>query len=178
MSFEVRSAISERAVENLCNYAALSPPGCFVELGVYRGGSAIKLAEVARAQGRELYLFDTFQGIPFSDPIDAHKVGDFGDTDIDAVKRAIPDAVLVQGVFPESLIKMPPIAFVHVDADQYRSVKAACEIFPPQMVHGGVMLFDDYGCLEGATKAVHEHFSNIERTAHGKAVVRIYGLAS
>jgi len=171
MNSFVHSVIGEPAVENLCEIAGNAPPGCFVEFGVYRGGSAIKLAEVARKQGRVLYLYDTFQGIPFADDVDSHKTGDFGDTDVDAVRLAIPDAIIVQGVFPETLIPMPPIAFVHVDADQYRSVKAACELFPPLMVKGGVMLFDDYGCLDGATQAVHEHFENVQKTPHGKAVV-------
>ncbi len=172
--FEVQSAISERAVEDLCDIAAHAPPGAFVEFGVYRGGSALKLAAVARAQNRPLYLYDTFTGIPFKDEIDSHAVGDFRDTDVAGVRAAIPDAVVVQGLFPESLIDMRPIAFVHVDADQYRSVKAACEVFPPLMVDGGLMLFDDYGCLKGATAAVHEHFRGFERTRHGKALVRIY----
>lgn len=172
--FEVKSAISEYAVENVCEIAAGTPPGCFVEFGVYRGGCAIKLAEVARKQGRALYLYDTFNGIPFKDEIDSHAVGDFGDTNADEVQKAIPDAIVVVGVFPESLVKMPPIAFVHVDADQYRSIKAACEVFPPLMVDHGVMLFDDYGCLDGATKAIEEHFEIFERTRHGKAVVRIH----
>ena len=172
--FEVRSAISEQAIEDMCGHAAQAPSGCFVEFGVYRGGSAIKLAEVARLQGRALYLYDTFTGIPLADEIDSHVVGDFFDTSVESVRQAIPDAIVVQGIFPESIIDMPPIAFVHVDADQYRSVKAACEIFPPLMVDNGVMVFDDYGCLDGATKAVHEHFTNIERTRHGKALVRVH----
>ena len=168
---------NDDVVAEMCEIAATAPSGCFVEFGVYRGESAIMLAEVARAQGRTLYLYDTFCGIPFADEIDQHPVGDFGDTDVGRVRLTIPDAIVVQGIFPESLVSMPPISFVHVDCDQYRSVKSACEIFPPFMVSGGIMLFDDYNCLPGATKAVGEHFQNIELTRHRRALVRVNDLA-
>lgn len=158
----------------LCEIAAATPPGCFVEFGVFKGGSAYDLAEVARQQGRALYLYDTFEGIPFKhDDYDLHKVGDFSETSLEAVQRAIPDAICIKGIFPGSLIRMPPIAFCHVDADQYESIKAACNVFPSLIVKGGVMVFDDYGCLPGATKAVEDAFSGrIEITSHKKALVR------
>jgi hypothetical protein len=61
---------------------------------------------------------------------------------------------------------------VHVDADQYDSLRAACEIFPPLMVSGGVMVFDDYGHLAGATQAVRDWAQPIEITENGKALWR------
>ena len=161
-------------VTDVCEIAASSPlGGCFVEFGVFQGGTAIMLAEVARKQGRALYLYDTFTGIPFKDDIDNHRVGDFSETDVEEVRKAIPDAIVVQGIFPDSLVSMPPVAFVHVDCDQYRSVKDACLVFPPLMVPNGIMVFDDYGSLPGATKAVKEHFQTFDLTKHGKALVKI-----
>ncbi len=156
--------------------AAATPPGAFAEFGVYKGGTACWLAEVARRQDRKLWLFDTFCGIPVEDPVDRHAVGDFGDVSLDAVRAAIPGATFVVGVFPESIkgLQLPPFAFVHVDADQYRSVKAACEVFGPLMLPGGVMWFDDYGYAStpGATQAVDECFAGRIEPAAGRGLVR------
>lgn len=157
--------------------AAAAPAGAFAEFGVYKGGTAWCLARLAREHKRELWLFDTFNGIPCADPaIDYHKVGDFGDTSLEAVKARIPDAVFVPGVFPQSVAsrELPKFAFVHVDADQYESVKAACEVFGPLMLPGGVMWFDDYRCATtpGATKAVDECFGPLVAFHRGHAYMR------
>lgn len=167
------SVVPERAIADLCGISAGAPAGAFVEIGVYKGGTAWHLARIARAQGRALYLYDTFTGIPFQDQIDAHPPGDFGDTTVEQVRRAIPDANVVVGVFPDSLIAMPPVAFVHADCDQYRSVKAVCETMPRLMVRGGLILFDDFNCLDGATAAVKECFAEYKITAAGKALVTV-----
>lgn len=152
----------------------MTPPGAFVEIGVYKGGSAWHLAEIAKAQKRPLYLYDTFTGIPFQDAIDYHKVGDFGDTSFAMVRDAIPYATVIRGVFPATYVEMGPIAFAHVDADQYQSIKDACERLGPNMVNGGVILFDDYGYIEGATKAVNETGWPLFFTSNAKAYVRFF----
>lgn len=167
------SLLAEPTLETLCGIARDTPPGAFAEFGVYQGGTAARLAAIAREQRRgPIYLYDTFAGIPFRAADDSHPIGDFGDTSAEAVQALIPDAVLAVGVFPESLIKMRPLAFVHVDADQYESIAAACRVFPPLMVRGGVIVFDDYDCLPGATRAIHEWGEPFERTPQGKALWR------
>lgn len=150
------SLVGSGAIEDLHAIAKASPPGCFVEFGVYQGGTAWHLAQIAREQGRELFLYDTFAGIPGKDDIDSHQIGDFADTSLEQVKAAIPDAHYCVGVFPETLAPMPPIAFVHVDADQYQSLKDAIRRFVPLMVQGASIVFDDYKCLAGADKAIAE----------------------
>lgn len=166
------SLIGPGHLDSLCALATTTPPGCFVELGVFEGGSAYRLMEVAREQGRKLYLYDTFEGIPFQGKGDQHTIGEFA-ADLESVKEVIPDAIFVKGIFPYSLVEMDPIAFVHVDADQYQSILDACHVFPPLMVPGGIMLFDDYGQLEGATKAIDEYFGDRIELIYGKALVRI-----
>ena len=138
------SLIHDGAVSETAGIAKGAPEGCFVEVGVYKGGMAYALAEVAREQGRELHLFDTFTGIPFQDPGDNHKAGDFGDVVLADVQAAIPDAHFHVGVFPGTMPKdMPPVAFVHCDVDQHESVRAVINEFWPRLVVGGVMAFDD-----------------------------------
>ena len=162
-----RSVISPDLLNELIEEARRAPDGDFVEVGVYQGGSLSGLTQVAREKGgRRVFGFDTFTGIPFQlAGVDHHKVGDFGDTSLDAVRAAVPDAILVQGTFPDTLTDdVGPIALAHVDCDQYQSVRDCCTHLASRMVPGGVMIFDDPDCLAGAGKAVLEVFPQ-ERVA-------------
>ena len=164
--------VGRAVIDWWCGLAADTPPGAFAELGVFRGGSAWHLARVARAQGRELFLYDTFTGIPWKSVWDAHNIGDFHETSAAEVREVIPDAIFCVGTFPETFIEAA-YAFVHVDADQHPSIVAACERFGPCMVKGGVMVFDDYTALPGATRAVDECFAGrVLVGPEGKAYVR------
>lgn len=171
---EAQSLISPVTIAQMCRLAATTPPGAFAEFGVYKGGSAARLAEVAREQGRELHLFDTFTGMPISGPGDSHMVGDFADTSEQAVRALIPDAIFHVGVFPATApADMPRIAFFHIDADQYQSYMDAIAWAAPLMVPGGVMWFDDCASLPSADRAVLECFGDrVDRTSFDKWVVR------
>lgn len=163
------------ALKDMTELAAYTPPGCFVEIGVYQGGSAWYLAQIAQTQGRTLHLFDTFSGIPERGAHDReHNTGDFGDTSADRVRAAIPDAVFHVGTFPDTMPKsFEPVAFVHVDCDQYQTCLYAIAAFTPLLVVDGIMLFDDYGCTSGVTKAVDETFGDaFSLTREGKAWIR------
>jgi predicted O-methyltransferase YrrM len=150
------SLVSVDVAQAFCLRAAATPPGAFVEVGVYHGGTAWHLAKVAERQGRPLYLYDTFTGMPHAEKIDSHVVGDFADTSIEQVIEAIPYATCIAGVFPRSALSMGPIAFVHLDVDQYRSYKEALEYFEPKMVRGGVIWCDDMPALPSAALAINE----------------------
>lgn len=169
------SLVGGDAQFGMVQLARSTPPrGCIVEVGVYQGGTAWQLAIVARERDVPLYLFDTFTGIPMQGEDDPHKVGDFGDVDEAAVRAALPDAIITKGVFPETSFDMFPISFAHIDTDQYQSIKDCIDTLYPMMVIGGVMLFDDYGHLAGATRAVEESFSSgVEFTNQHKAFVRV-----
>ena len=167
------SLISERTIEELCRRAGDTPVGAFVEVGVYRGGSGWWLAKKAQEQGRACYLYDTFTGIPYKGPLDSHVVGDFGDTDYETVKAAIPYAQVIKGVFPASAVEMGPVAAVHLDCDQYQSIVDSVNFLLPLMPKGGLLWFDDYACLPGATKAVKDLFGENYKISDvgGKAYV-------
>lgn len=152
------SQVGQDVIEELIGHASQAPPGAFLEVGVFQGGTAWHLAKLAAAQGRELYLFDTFTGIPYSSPIDSHKVGDFGGVDLAAIRAMFPGAHIVPGIFPASACDLPRLAFVHLDCDQYQSVKEAAVYLRPLMVKGGLMWFDDSPCLESAKLATAELF--------------------
>lgn len=147
--------------------ARATPPGAFMEMGVYRGGSAWHLARLAFEQHRLCYLCDTFEGIPYKGWRDSHPVGDFADTSLLQVVEAISHpAIYVPGVFPDKLGKLAvDLAFVHLDCDQEQSHREALEWCWPRLVEGGVIWFDDADCLPGAAVAVQSFL-----TAHGVAV--------
>lgn len=170
---ESNSLISSSVLDEMIEVALTTPAGSFAEFGVYKGGSAYYLMQAAKERGNPLYLYDTFTGIPFRGEFDQHNVGDFADTSYELVKELIPDAIICQGIFPESVVEMPPMAFVHIDADQYQSYLDAFDVFEPLMVKGGVMWFDDFGCLAAADKAINERYDGkviTTRTGKGRVV--------
>ena len=168
------SVISQEKLMVMVDLAEAAPQGAFAEVGVYQGGSASILYAIAQRDRRALYLYDTFEGIPFSDPAhgDAHLVGDFSDCSMAAVQSALPDAIIEKGVFPDCRLPTEPVAFVHADADQYQSTRAVCQYFPPLMTHGGMILFDDYYALDGCRRAVDEFLPQREILPDGRALVR------
>ena len=143
-------------------------PGDVAEVGVYKGGTAKLLAEVFACKTDKLvHLFDTFEGMPATDPeVDHHRAGDLSDTSLEAVQRQLRDnlnARFYKGFFPATAgpIEGRRFCLAHVDADIYQSVKDSCAFFYPRMENAGVMVFDDYGfsSCPGARKAVNEFFA-------------------
>lgn len=170
------SLVGPHVIECLIDTASKSSSGCFVEVGVYKGGTAWHLAKLAKEQGRDIFLFDTFTGIPYKGQYDPVTVGTFNETSLEEVQKAIPYAKIIQGIFPQSAknLDLPKIAFAHLDCDQYQSIKESVEFLRPLMANDGVMWFDDYNCgLEGADKAVNESFpSQLKMNSSGKFFVR------
>lgn len=159
-------------INSFIELARKTPDGCFVEVGVYQGGTAQHIAKLAREQGRSVYLYDTFTGIPYKDDIDVHQIGDFKDTSFEEIKKLIPYANVIQGTFPQSAVKMERVAFAHLDCDQYKSIIDSVNYLTPLMAKGGIMWFDDFGCLAGATKAVLDLFGDRVEIVNQKAMVR------
>lgn len=160
--FKTRSLLPLHVLDELEESASFSPEGNLCEIGVYKGGSALRLYKVALEQNRSLYLYDTFAGIPERSPIDTHGIGDFGDTSLPEIEMLMPQAKIHAGIFPQTLVNMAPLAFTHIDCDQYASILAAYTCLEPMMVQGGVMQFDDYFELEGARQAI-DTFKHLHR---------------
>lgn len=150
---------------------ASSLEGVFVECGVWKGGTALVLAEVIKKISKkkcELHLFDTFTGLPDVDKVrDRLKKGKFNDTSLDAIKELLSqyqDIYFHPGYIPESFEEWDSvdIALAHIDVDLYKSVMDCCKFIYPKMIQGGFMIFDDYGVgsCPGARQAVDEFFSD------------------
>lgn len=164
-------------------------PGDIVECGVWRGGSMMLVAlELCRLQQhqRNLYLFDTFQGMPapsvhdisYSHTIAAAKFDRLKSSDdgsdwcyasLDDVRQAMSTTKypaerihFVQGKVEETIPIHAPdrIALLRLDTDWYESTKHELEHLYPRLVPGGVLLIDDYGHWQGCQKAVDEYFAN------------------
>lgn len=170
--------LSDKAIIRLVQIAEQTPAGNFVEVGVYKGGSAWHLTKLAQKQSRQIYLYDTFDGIPYKNDIDLIKIGTFKDTSYEVIRDGLPYANVVKGVFPESAVEMNNIAFVHLDCDQYKAIIDSVNYLVPLMVNGGIILFDDYNWLDGATLAVNELFGkdNLLHVGapHGNLLDRVY----
>lgn len=161
------SAITPDRLANMAKYVEQTKhlPGEIAELGVYRGGSAIVIAEIA--PHKMLHLFDTFEGLPYSENLDydpeGHaKKGMFA-CSADAVLEFMRGRHVTfhVGLFDDRKVRVKDLcfSFVHVDCDLGDTAKQAIEWFWPRMVDGGVMFFDDYGCeFTGVTNAVNQAF--------------------
>jgi O-methyltransferase len=148
---------------------ALNVPGDFWECGVYKGGTAAMVAAVLRdsKSRKKLLLFDTFQGMPDTDPgRDWHKAGDFGDTSAEAVTEYVGGGDLCnihQGFMPDTFrgLESSSIAFAHLDVDIYKSIYDCLKFIWPRLTVGGVIVCDDYGLITcpGARAAVDDFFA-------------------
>jgi O-methyltransferase len=163
--------------------------GHFVELGVARGGCAALMGEFAFERSnridRQLWLFDSFEGLPDPtkedfDRVDTRQTGNHvrpllrGSClgTIDEVQSLMlnkfhfpKDRVFfVKGWFQDTLpLKgkdVGNIAVLRIDGDWYESTKCCLEYMYKQVVHGGAVIIDDYLSCYGCKKAVDEFIIN------------------
>lgn len=160
--------------------------GGIVECGVWKGGSMMAVAETLISSGdssRNLYLFDTFEGMapPTDKDVDIAgvtaesllKQSDKTKDDsvwcratLEMVKSAVnsvgyPSEKIhfVKGMVEQTIPLNAPdkIALLRLDTDWYESTKHEMEHLFPRLVKGGVLIIDDYGHWKGARKAVDEY---------------------
>ncbi len=153
-------------------------PGNFVECGVAAGGSSALLAYVIKHYSREsrkIFSFDSFEGMPKPSTHDAISGVDAESTGWGTGTCAAPEASLqevsekigvwhlvnpVKGYFENSLEPMREtinqIAFMHMDADWYESIKTILENFYDLLTENALVQLDDYGYWDGCSKALHE----------------------
>jgi len=172
-------------------------PGAIVECGVWRGGSMHAVArtlDMAGDHSRDLYLFDTFEGMPPPSGHDlrhdgrsaAHLLaasdrtaGVWAYASLEDVQEGFAQVPYpaerihyVQGPVEETVPAKAPeqIALLRLDTDWYASTKHELEHLYPRLVSGGVLIIDDYGYWKGARKATDEF---LERTGERLLLIRI-----
>lgn len=135
-------------------------------------------------QDRNLYLYDTFEGMtpPTEEDIDYKGVSaneiikqtgehqkDFrwNYVPIEEVKKNVtstgycPDKIhFVKGKVEDTLHEYKPaaIAILRLDTDWYESTRHELNTLFPLIAKGGVLIIDDYGHFLGARKAADEYF--------------------
>ena len=154
-------------------------PGAVMELGVYKGASLMRFAMFRELEeqeaSREIHGLDAFGAFPRDGVDDAEDrafierfEGERGegiarDTLIALLgEKGIGNVHLHQGnifdTLPDLLARRPElrIALLHLDVDVYEPTAFALEQLVPRMVPGGLILFDDYSMVAGATRAADE----------------------
>ncbi len=163
-------------------------PGDIVECGVWRGGSMMATAKTLleqNTQEKDLYLFDTFEGMTKPEKIDISNSNldatkEFDNTIIDVDSstwcRATIDDVksnlfsvgydkskihFIKGKVEDTLPLdgLKSISILRLDTDWYQSTKHELIHLFPKLSKGGVLIIDDYGFWQGARKAVDEYIS-------------------
>ncbi len=162
-------------------------PGDFVECGVYAGASSALMARAILDFGNgskfhdqwpRVHLFDSFEGMPESQPIDAelHQRGNvkgsakvsLPEVQANMQRWGIPPELLVwhPGWFEETIplgicggwpegYNLSRIAVLRLDADLHSSTQVAMKHLYPLVSPGGWIICDDYD-LSGARLAVNE----------------------
>lgn len=151
--------------------------GDFAELGVGFGGLSVLLGWYAKDQGRRMWSFDSFEGLPppragFDNPY--FSPGDFGprpDRKVDletqfrriCARNGVSETVhVVKGFFDRTLAHVDPslrFAFVHLDSDLYDSVMQSLEFAWPRLADGGIIAIDDFfHHAQGPARAVRTFF--------------------
>lgn len=146
--------------------------GDLAECGCYVGVSAWFMA--SEAQNRELFLFDSFEGLsepqssdrPANAATRAWKSGDMA-TSVEVVRANLADfdrIHIFEGWIPSRFQEIADRRFslVHLDVDLYQPTLDSLAFFYPRLMPGGVIVMDDYGFLTcpGATKAADEYMAN------------------
>jgi O-methyltransferase len=158
-------------------------PGAFVECGVWRGGSMHIVARTLLAiedTSRDLYLFDTFEGMtpptekdldydgtPVAEllsrrPKTAKMWAVASLEDVQQGFEEIPypaDQIhFIKGPVEETLPENAPdqIAILRLDTDWYESTRHELATLYDRLSPGGVLIIDDYGSYQGARAATEE----------------------
>jgi O-methyltransferase len=161
-------------------------PGAIVECGVWRGGSMMVVAATLLAEGtdeRELYLFDTFEGMtePQERDVSIHGLqatqrfaetrktdggSDWCNASLEDVQRNMEQTNYptnrvhyVKGPVEQTLPQQAPesIALLRLDTDWYASTRHEMEHLYPRLQQGGVLIIDDYHWWRGSKEAVDEY---------------------
>jgi hypothetical protein len=128
--------------------------GCFVEVGVYRGGSALTALTYMRRAGihRPTHLLDSFDGFEYPEACasaDATWEHTHGGLNVHSIKRALETAAVPFSLHVRNIITdgLPPeitqIAVANVDVDLLEATASALETLAPLVVVGGIMVCED-----------------------------------
>lgn len=144
--------------------------GDVVELGCYIGTTSVFLARALANTHRQLYLYDSFEGLPEKSGADSSPAGaQFKTGELLAAKKRLIQNVKKANV-PMPKIKkawfndlaasdLPElVAFAFLDGDYYQSILDSLKLVWPRLVPGATVVIDDYAseALPGVASAVNQ----------------------
>jgi O-methyltransferase len=157
--------------------------GSIVECGVWKGGSMAAVARTLlhlRDTNRDLYLFDTFEGMSEPTLNDSDYSGKravdilqdnpsfrCADAPLEVVKNVLFETGypkerihFIKGKVEETIPASAPdsIAVLRLDTDWYESTKHELVHLFPRVSHNGVIIIDDYGHWKGSRLACDQYF--------------------
>lgn len=164
-------------------------PGALVECGVYMGGNIevmIRALQRHDVRDRDIYLYDTFAGMPKPEERDdeafggiaktsweAHRTEEDGDkgsnwmkAGVELVRQRIDplgypaeNLHFVKGMVEDTIPVTVPekIAILRLDTDFYSSTKHELQHLYPRLSPGGILIIDDYGAFPGSRAATDEY---------------------
>lgn len=157
-------------------------PGEILEFGVYKGTSLVRLLTFRNLLennfSRKVYGFDVFGKFPDSLQLNSDRefvknfenAGGYGiskeELDFHLKQKGFTNYELIEGDILDTVDafdKRNPaakIALLHIDVDVYEPTKKILEQLWDKVVKGGIVMLDDYGTIEGETKAVDEFFAD------------------
>lgn len=166
----------------------LELPGDVLEFGVYKGTSIVRLLSfrdlLENEASRKIFGFDVFGKFPENLELESDKqfvqkfenAGGYGirkkELEFHLDAKGFKNYELIEGdilqTIPEFIAKNRhrKIALLHIDVDVYEPTKMILENLWDNVVKGGILMLDDYGTVEGETKAVDEFFKNRDIVIH------------
>jgi len=160
LNIECAHSFNELMIPTNC---ILSTPnhskGCIVEAGAYKGGSTAKLSIVAKLCNRELYVFDSFEGLPNNnEPLAKTTLGyscnfnkgEYYGTLKDVKKNIsiygeINKCIFMKGWFDDTMPNFnKDVIAVFCDVDLASSNRTCLKFMWLQMVDGGFFFSQDF----------------------------------
>lgn len=153
-------------------------PGDIAECGVFRGAGSYLMLAAHQGLDKQLFGFDSFEGLSEPSGIDCVKSGytfqwkkhDMSVGEAIAARNLVgfgSRVTLLKGWIPERFSEVAGRRFslVHIDVDLYEPTRDAARFFYPLLSEGGMIVCDDYGfeSCPGARRAMDEVATEFDR---------------
>lgn len=151
---------------NLWTLVKMVGTGTFLEVGSFRGGTALHICNAMEGRSDSFFSIDPFETGGFEGLIECDQAwnpSDFTNTHYDAVTELLapkPFAKVIRGFFPAAAeqLDLKSVAFCHLDVDIYNATLNGLEYLAPRLARKGLIVVDDAGHNEtpGVSLAVRD----------------------
>ena len=155
---QVSSAETAILISLLQQVLAKNTAGDVVELGCYKGDTSILFQRELQRTGKNLWLYDSFAGLPEKTREDNSVAGEVTEK---FKRQSLPLPKIKKAFFEDldPISDLPEkICFAFLDGDLYTSIKTSLSLVQNKMQSGSVVIIHDYNNpeLPGSARAVDE----------------------